>query len=67
MLKSQIVIQYQGHEISEEALIAQAKEYWKQAGHKIGEIESLDIYVKPEEFSAYYSINQEEQKGRISF
>ena len=66
-MKSKIEIQYQGHNALDNDLITQAKDYWKQAGRKIVEIKTLDIYVKPEEFCAYYSINNDEQKGRIEF
>lgn len=67
MAKNTIFVQFQGHEVETKELIATAKQYWKQAGYKIGAIKKLDIYVKPEEFCAYYSINDDEQKGRIEF
>lgn len=67
MLKTKYIVQYQGCEVDMEDLVKQAKQYWKQGGHKLGEMETLDIYVKPEESAAYYSINDEEQKGRIAF
>ncbi|WP_304263648.1 DUF6465 family protein [Kallipyga massiliensis] len=66
-MKSKVEIQYQGHNALDSDLINQAKDYWKQSGRKIGEIKTLDIYVKPEECCAYYSINNDEQKGRIEF
>ena len=67
MLKTKYVVQYQGNEVDMEALVKQAKIYWKQGGHKLSELKTLDIYVKPEESAAYYSINDEEQEGRISY
>lgn len=67
MLKTKYIVQYQGREVDTEALVKQAKVYWKQAGHKLQEMETLDIYVKPEENAAYYSINKDEQKGRIDY
>ena len=35
------------------------KKNWKEAGHKLTEIVDLDIYVKPEEATAYYVVNKE--------
>lgn len=67
MAKTKIYVQFQGHEVETEELLAAAKQYWKQGGNKIGAIKKIDIYVKPEEFCAYYSINDDEQKGRIEF
>ncbi|WP_071705436.1 DUF6465 family protein [Murdochiella vaginalis] len=67
MLKTKYIVQYQGREVDMEELVKQAKMYWKQDGHKLSELKTLDIYVKPEEYAAYYSINDEEQKGRIAF
>lgn len=67
MAKTTMYVQYQGHEVEMEDLISTAKSYWKQAGKKIGAIEKLDLYVKPEEFCAYYNINDDEQKGKIDF
>lgn len=66
-MKTNIYVQYQGHDASTEDFVATAKEYWKEGGNKVGQIKTLDIYVKPEEFSAYYNINDGEQKGRIEF
>lgn len=67
MAKIKYIVQHQGREVDMEELVKQAKIYWKQDGHKLGEIKTLNIYVKPEEFAAYYNINDEEQKGRIAF
>ena len=33
------------------------KKKWTSEGHKINEIETLDLYLKPEEYAVYYVIN----------
>ncbi len=66
-MKMNIFVQQNGHELNLEDAEKQAKKYWKMDGHKLGEIQTLDLYVKPEEFAVYYSINDDEQKGRIAF
>lgn len=66
-MKTNLYVQYQGRDVDEQDLISTAKEYWKEAGNKVGKIKNLNIYVKPEEYCAYYSINEGEQTGRIDF
>ena len=55
--KSRVFVQYLGKEISTDALAAEAKKAFVAAGHKEEEIETIDIYVKPEENAAYYAVN----------
>ena len=56
--KIRIEIQSGGLGITEELLIARAKEAWKNTGHLVSSIERLDLYVKPEENRAYYVVNK---------
>lgn len=65
-MKTNLYVQHAGRQITEEEILQQIKEYWKQEGHKIKDIHTLDIYVKPEENSAYYTINDGEQSGRVA-
>ncbi|MCD7885260.1 MAG: DUF6465 family protein [Lachnospiraceae bacterium] len=59
-LKEEIYLQYAGKEISKEALIKQIKEIWtKELNHKIGDIVTITVYLKPEDNKAYYVINGE--------
>ena len=58
-IKQQMILQYDGSEVEVSAIEAQIKKEWKDAGHKLTEIQTLDIYVKPQEAAAYYVINQE--------
>ena len=46
-----------GKELLAQDIADQAKKAWEAEGHRASSIKSLDIYVKPEEFAAYYVIN----------
>lgn len=66
-MKKNLYIQYKGSNLSEKEMIKQVKKYWKQDGNRIKDIDTLNLYVKPEEQIVYYSINEDEQKGTIKF
>lgn len=55
--KTELFIQFAGYEVSQEDLIARVKDVWVGNGNKISEIITLSLYVKPEEYKAYYVIN----------
>ena len=57
--KTSVYVQYAGREASVEELTAAAKAAYLAAGHKGAEIQTLEIYVKPEESAAYYVVNGE--------
>lgn len=56
-VKVSVFVQYLGKEISAESLAAEARKAFAAAGHKEDEIETIDVYVKPEENAAYYAVN----------
>lgn len=60
----QVIYQFAKTETTEKALIAAVKEIWTGKGNKIKDIQSLNIYIKPEEKKAYYVINDTEN-GQI--
>lgn len=60
----QVTYQFGGREITEKTLITAVKEIWMEKGNKIKDIQSLNIYMKPEEMAAYYVINDTET-GKI--
>ena len=64
-VKTSLVLQYQSIEVSQETLIQKVKDVWTK-GHKKQEkdIKSIELYIKPEEYSAYYVIN-DSVKGRV--
>lgn len=57
-LKPEVVIQYQGNEGVVADAIEKAKEAYVAEGHRVSSIKSLQVYLKPEEYAAYYVINQ---------
>lgn len=64
--KFDIYIQYGGNEIEQQDVITRVKNIWvKEMGNRIKDIDSLRLYLKPEENAVYYVIN-EEVSGSIS-
>jgi len=59
-----VYIQYAGNEYSLATIEENVKKIWESEGHRASSIKKLDIYIKPEEFAAYYVINGK-NAGRI--
>ncbi len=59
-MKTSLSVQYMGKDISEKDIIALVKKDWTAGKHKIGDIQTMDLYVKVEENTVYYVINGEE-------
>ena len=60
-----ITVQFQGNEVSTAAIEERVIAEFVAQGHKASEIKTLNVYVKPEEFAAYYVINETET-GRVN-
>ena len=58
-MKQQMFLQFNEQEVELSTVEANVKKEWKDAGKKLTEIETLDIYVKPQEGKAYYVVNKE--------
>ena len=58
-MKQQMFLQFNEQEVELSTVEANVKKDWKEAGKKLTDIESLDIYVKPQEGKAYYVVNKE--------
>lgn len=59
-LKSEIYIQYSGKDYSQEVLMKMAKDVWKyDLKQKVGDLASVELYVKPEENAVYYVMNKD--------
>lgn len=57
-VKEQVYLQYLGKEINKDDLVKQVKDIWtKQLKRKVGDLASIDLYLKPEENAVYYVIN----------
>ena len=59
-MKSTFYIEYYGKQLDEADVIKTAKEIWKNSGKKAADLKELDIYIKPEENTAYYVFNKDE-------
>lgn len=57
-LKPEVFVQYQGNEAVIADVVEKAKGEFLAVGHRVSSIKSLQVYLKPEEFAAYYVINQ---------
>lgn len=61
-----IYLQYMGKEFSTADIMKQIRHIWtKELGRSAEELRSVNVYLKPEEFAAYYVIN-DEINGKIS-
>lgn len=64
--KTSLFVEYHGKQVEDKAIIATVKKSWTDAGHKVGEIKTMELYIKPEEASVYYVINETET-GKVAF
>ena len=59
-MTASLFFQFGGNEVKveEKAIVASVKKAWTaETGKKVGEIATMDLYVKPEEAAVYYVIN----------
>ena len=47
-IKQQVILQFDGQEFDLSGVEANVKKDWKDAGKKLSDIESLEIYVMPQ-------------------
>lgn len=65
-MKVNAFIQYYGKQVEEQDIVARVKKAWTASGNKVGDIKTMDLYIKPEEATVYYVINGTE-KGTVAF
>lgn len=53
----EVVLQYREYEVNMDDVLERVKDHYVAKGHKRESIEDLQVYVKPEDFTAYYVIN----------
>lgn len=58
-MKSALYIEFQEKQFDEKELVKKAKKVWTANGHKIAELTSLQLYVKPEENMGYCVFNDD--------
>lgn len=66
MAKASMFVEYQGKQVEDKAIIANVKKAWTEAGNKVGDMKTVELYIKPEENSVYYVINGAET-GKVEF
>lgn len=64
-MKTSVFMEYGGLQVEEKEVIAKIKEIWVSEGNKIKDIKELKLYLKPDEFTAYYVIN-DDISGKIN-
>lgn len=65
-MKVKTVVEYYGKQVEEKDIIADVKKAWTKSGKKIGDIKTMELYIKPEEAAVYYVINGT-QTGAVVF
>lgn len=58
-VEARVIFQQGGYQLEPKLILEQAKANWFAKGHKESELKSIELYIKPEEWSAYYVINGE--------
>ncbi|HCJ76267.1 MAG TPA: hypothetical protein DHV88_07730, partial [Roseburia sp.] len=56
-LVPEVFVQFNGNEDVVANVIERAKEAFAADGHRASSIKSLKVYLKPEEYAAYYVVN----------
>ncbi|MDD2959212.1 MAG: DUF6465 family protein [Lachnospiraceae bacterium] len=56
-INAKLILQYEGNETNVECIKEKAKDDFVKAGHKEEEITDIAIYLKTEDYAAYYVIN----------
>ena len=52
-----VVVEFNGTQRKVDDIVAKIKDEWVAAGHRLSNIKTLDVYVKPQDYTAYYVIN----------
>ena len=56
-MKANLYVEFQGKKVESKEVLAAAKKVWVEAGNKVKDLETVDLYIKPEESAAYYVFN----------
>lgn len=57
-MKTNTYVEYAGKQVDERTVVTNVKQEWTKAGNKIKDIQTMNLYVKPEENKVYYVINE---------
>lgn len=56
-IESEVILQYREYEVNMDDVTNRVKAHYLAKGYKEESLENMQIYVKPEDFTAYYVIN----------
>lgn len=56
-MKVNAFVEFYGQQTEEKDIVARVKKAWTKSGKKVGDIKTMDLYIKPEENAVYYVIN----------
>lgn len=59
-MKSNFFVEFGGKKTDDKALFKSAKEIWTNGGNLIKDLQSIDLYLKPEENKCFYVLNETE-------
>ena len=65
-MKVNTFVEYYGKQVEEQDIVARVKKSWTASGKKVGDIKTMDLYIKPQEAAVYYVIKGTE-KGAVVF
>lgn len=65
-MKVSAYVEFGDKQVEEKSIIADVKKAWTKSGKKVGDIKTMDLYIKPEEAAVYYVINGTET-GSVAF
>lgn len=54
---TEVILQYRNYEVNMDDVTERVKAHYVAKGYQADSIENMQIYVKPEDFTAYYVIN----------
>ena len=56
-MATEVILQYRGYEVNMDDVTERVKAHYVAKGNTPESIENMQIYVKPEDFTAYFVIN----------
>lgn len=62
---TEVILQYRNYEVNIDDVTERVKAHYVAKGNKPESIKNVQIYVKPEDFTAYYVINDREA-GKVN-
>lgn len=56
-IETEVILQYREYEVNMDDVTKRVRAHYLAKGYKEESLENMQIYVKPEDFTAYYVIN----------